>query len=392
MADLAACRTEALGGQMYRCDRCGHAHPTYHSCRNRSCPKCHRTDTRRWLRHREQELLPVGHFHLIFTLPPALHRIVRSHQRILHAVLMNAAAHALMTLARDPKFLGARIGILAVLHTWGGALNHHPHVHFLVPAGGLSPDGSRWIPSRKHYLVPVQALSILFRARFMALARKALPQLRFPQSLWQTPWVVHCKPAIQGPHRVIQYLARYVHRIAITNRRILSTDERTVTFRYKDSRHQRWKTMTLDAQEFLRRFLQHVLPRGAHKVRYYGLLSPYHHHLLPRPPPPSPLSLLQNRQALLARTPLAPPEGAPMTIALTCPRRSSGPPHHKTPFPTGRFPHGHVSARPAVGFLGTLLAPIPSSRLRLASLLMTGTLLIIFSKHPMILPTAATLP
>jgi len=282
LADIEACRTEALGGQMYRCDRCGRFHPAYHSCRNRSCPKCHRTDTRRWLRRREKELLPVGYFHLTFTLPQALHRIVRAHQRILHPVLMKAAAQALMTLALDPKFVGGRIGILAVLHTWGGAMNHHPHVHLLVPAGGLSLDGTRWIPSSKMYLVPVQALSILFRVRFIALARKALPQVHFPESLWQKPWVVHCKPAIQGAHKVLQYLARYVHRIAITNRRLLSVDERSVTFRYKDSRDERWKTMTLDALEFLRRFLQHVPPPGSHKVRYYGLLSPANRHLLPR--------------------------------------------------------------------------------------------------------------
>ncbi len=323
LADIEACRTEALGGQMYQCDRCGRAHPTYHSCRNRSCPKCHRTNTQRWLRRREKELLPVGYFHLVFTLPRALHRIVRAHQRVLHAVLMKAAAQALMILALDPKFLGARIGILAVLHTWGGALNHHPHVHLLVPAGGLSQDGTRSIPSRKKFLVHVGALSVLFRGRFMALARKALPQVHFPESLWQKPWVVHCKPAIQGAQKVLQYLARYVHRIAITNRRILSVDERTVTFRYKDSRHDRWRTMTLDALEFLRRFLQHVPLPGSHKVRYYGLLSPSNRHLLPHI-----ASLIPQEESTEAAPSVSPDSRGPETLPPTPPRLPC--PHCKT--------------------------------------------------------------
>ncbi len=184
-----------------------------------------------------------------------------------------------MKLARDPRYLGGKIGILAVLHTWTRAMIYHPHVHCLVPGGGISPDG-QWLPARKGFLVPVRALSEIFRAKFMELARKALPDVKLPESVWKTPWVVYAKPSVQGAEKVLRYLARYVHRIAITNNRILSTANGQVSFRYKDSRDKRWKTMTLDALEFMRRYLQHVLPRGFHKVRYYGLLAPANRHQL----------------------------------------------------------------------------------------------------------------
>jgi len=281
MEDILACRTEALGGQRYQCDRCGHSLYAYHSCRNRSCPKCHKTDTQRWLSRRQAELLPVPHFHLTFTLPRELHSLVRTHQRLLYGILLKAAALALMSLARDPRFVGGRIGILSVLHTWTRAMVFHPHAHCLVPAGGVSQDDSRWRPAHKKYLVPVQALSILFRAKFIKLARKALPKAVFPESIWKKNWVVHCKPAVQDSAKVLGYLARYVHRIAITNNRILSVGDEKVLFRYKDSRQLRWKTMSLSAEEFLRRFLQHVLPEGFHKVRYFGFLSPSSRSQLP---------------------------------------------------------------------------------------------------------------
>lgn len=278
--DLTACRTSALGGHLVRCTECGHQRYAYHSCRSRTCPTCHGNDTERWLEKRRKELFPVLYFHVVFTLPKSLHEIVRSHQKILYSCLMRAAAQALMTLARDPKFLGGSIGLLGVLHTWTQAMGLHPHAHFLVPGGALSPDGRTWLPARKNYLVPFKALSSIFRAKFMALARKALPQITFPQDIWEKDWVVFAKPSVQGADKVLAYLARYVHRIAITNNRILSIDEGQVTFRYKDSREQRWKTMTLPALEFLRRFLQHVLPRGFHKIRYYGLFSPSNRPLL----------------------------------------------------------------------------------------------------------------
>jgi Zn ribbon nucleic-acid-binding protein len=208
LVDITACRTARLGGQMTECRRCGHHHPVYHSCRHRSCPKCHATDTARWLEKRENELLPVSYAHAVFTLPEELRRLVRRHQKTLYGVLMKAAAEALMELAADPHYVGGQIGFLAVLHTWGAAMVFHPHVHCLIPAGGLTEDG-QWRTARKRYLVPVQALSLIFRAKFMALARKAHPELSFPQSLWDKDWVVYCKPAPQGGKKVLRYLGRY---------------------------------------------------------------------------------------------------------------------------------------------------------------------------------------
>jgi len=281
-ADICACRTEALGGHLAQCDSCGHRRYSYHSCKNRSCPKCHKTDTERWLEKRREELLPVAYFHLVFTLPKELHRLLRAHQKTLYNVLFKAAAFSLMQLAADPRYVGGKIGILSVLHTWTRAMIYHPHLHFLVPAGGLCGDGTTWLPSRKNYLVPVRALSVLFRAKFMEMARKALPNETLPQSVWKTKWVVYCKPTVQDTDKVLTYLARYIHRIAITNNRIISIDEKNITFRYKDSQNHCWKTMTLNALEFLRRFLQHVLPKHFHKVRYYGFLGPKNRYQLKR--------------------------------------------------------------------------------------------------------------
>jgi hypothetical protein len=274
MQDIVGCRTEAQGGHVTECSHCGHQHYAYHSCRGRSCPKCHGSATLRWIEQREEELLPVPYFHLVFTLPKELHAIVRSHQKVLYAALMKAAASSLATLARDPRYLGARPGLLCVLHTWTRAMIYHPHVHCLVPAGGVDDHTGRWRPARNSYLVPVRALSTIFRAQFMALVRNHLPRISFPESVWNQNWVVFSKPAFQGSRKVVCYLGRYVHRIAITNNRILSLDDHAVSFRYKDSRDNTHKTMRLDAPEFIRRFLQHVLPKGFHKVRYYGFLAP----------------------------------------------------------------------------------------------------------------------
>lgn len=273
LRDLVSCRTETLGGHLAQCDQCGHQHYSYHSCRNRSCPQCHTGDRERWLEKRHAELLPIPYFHVVFTLPEALRTLVSRHQKQLYAVLFKAAADALLTLSADPRYVGGQIGILSVLHTWTRQLGRHPHVHCLVTGGGLTQKGI-WQPARKKYLVPVTALSPLFRARFMALARKALPEETFPDSLWEKDWVVYCKPALQGSRKLLDYLGRYVHRIAITNRRILSIDRGQVTFEYKDSKNNCWKKYSVPGEEFLRRFLQHVLPRGFHKVRYYGLLGP----------------------------------------------------------------------------------------------------------------------
>lgn len=281
LQDIAACRTELLGGQMTECRRCGHRHRLYHSCRHRCCPKCHVTDTARWLAKRQVELLPVPYAHAIFTVPEALREPLRRHQKTLYGVLMKAAAEALLELAADRHYVGGQIGILAVLHTWGGAMVYHPHVHCLIPAGGLTEDGE-WLPARARYLMPVQALSRIFRAKFMALARQAHPELVFPQALWDKDWVVYCKPAPQGGKKVLNYLGRYVHRVAISNRRITTISHGRIGFGYKDSRTGTWKTTSLPALEFMRRFLQHVLPKGFNKVRYYGLLSPTNRNVLNR--------------------------------------------------------------------------------------------------------------
>src|SRR5919108_3291882 len=278
--DILRCRTEALGGQLLQCEHCGQEHYVYHSCRNRSCPKCHHLATEAWLEERRQELLPVPYFHVVFTVPQELGAIIRRHQQDLYDILLRAAARALMKLAMDPHYVGGLIGVLCVLHTWTRTLAYHPHVHCLVPAGGVSADRTEWRPARTSYLVPVQALSKPFRGLFLDLVRQERPDLTLPESVWTKGWVVYCKPALQGTEQVLNYLGRYVHRIALTNRRILAIEDGDVCFRYQDSQDQRWKSMTLPALEFIRRFLQHVLPQGFHKVRYYGLWSPVHRPLL----------------------------------------------------------------------------------------------------------------
>jgi hypothetical protein len=280
MEDLVHCRTEAFGGHLLQCDHCGQEHYAYHSCRHRSCPKCHTQDTEAWLEERRQELLSVPYFHVVFTLPQELHDPVRRHQKDLYDILLRAAAQALIKLAADPHYVGGLIGVLCVLHTWTRTLAYHPHVHCLVPAGGVSADRTEWRPARTAYLVPVHALAKLFRGLFLDLVRHERPDLPLPASVWTKGWVVYCKPAVQGREQVLNYLGRYVHRIALTNSRLLSIEDGHVCFRYQRSQDHRWKTMTLPAHEFIRRFLQHILPHGFHKVRYYGLWSPVHRPLL----------------------------------------------------------------------------------------------------------------
>jgi Zn ribbon nucleic-acid-binding protein len=286
--DIADCRTEVMGGHVVKCDRCQTLDYAYHSCKNRACPKCHANDASRWLEKRRAEMLECVYFHVVFTLPAELREIVRSRQKALYDILLRAAAYAMLKLAADPKYVGATIGMLAVLHTWTNAQLYHPHGHFLVPGIGVTPDGRYRFSARKKFLVPVKALSPIFRAKFMEMAREALPDVKFPAEVWQKDWVVYAKPAVQGSDKVLRYLARYVHRIAITNNRILSCDNGRVTFRYKQRRKEkktwqsRWRTMTLPAEQFMARFLQHVPPRGFHKVRYYGLWSPANRDLLKR--------------------------------------------------------------------------------------------------------------
>lgn len=276
LEDILRCRTAALGGHLYECNECGRQHYSYHSCRNRSCPKCHAGDTQAWLQQRQAELLPVPYYHVIFTLPQELRGFARLHQRQVYALLMQSAAHAILKLAADPHYVGGLVGVMAVLHTWGSTLTYHPHVHCLVTGGGVSADGQEWLPAREDYLVPVQALSKLFRGMVLDHIRRQFPEIKLPSSLWQKDWVVHCKPAVQGTEKVLEYLGRYIHRVALTNSRLLSIEDAKVTFRYRDSHTGETRIMTLDANEFIRRFLQHVLPSGVHKVRYYGFWSPSH--------------------------------------------------------------------------------------------------------------------
>lgn len=291
--DLQRCRTAALGGHLYPCDTCGREHYAYHSCRNRSCPKCHADDTEAWLQQRRTERLPVPYYHVIFTLPEELRPMVRAHQKPMYGLVMRAATEALLKLTADPHYVGGRVGVMTVLHTWGSTLTYHPHVHCLVTGGGVSADGQQWLPARENYLVPVQALSKLFRGLVLDRIRRQLPELELPASVRQKDWVVHCKPAVQGTEKVLEYLGRYIHRVALTNSRLVAIEDGKVTFRYRDSTTGQTQTMTLAAQEFLRRFLQHVLPRGVHKVRYYGLWSPsyrdplhaWQHRLAPEPVP-----------------------------------------------------------------------------------------------------------
>ena len=313
--DLLACRTPALGGHVYVCDRCGRPQYAYHSCRNRHCPKCHGEDTEAWIEARRRELLPVPYFHLVFTLPQELRGVVRRHQKIGYGLLMRSAAGALMTLAADPHYVGGLIGVLAVLHTWTRTLLYHPHVHCLVPAGGVSADG-HWRPARRRYLVPVKALSRIFRGRVREAMARELPDVSVPDAVWKKEWVVYAKPAVQGADRTLTYLGRYVHRVALANSRLLAIEGGRVTFRYQPSGQTGWKTLTLEADEFIRRFLQHVLPEGVHKVRYYGLWSPARRGLLRRV-----------QLALAWDAPTSVPDPAPAPVEGPLPAEGTPGPH-----------------------------------------------------------------
>ena len=306
------CRTPVMGGHVAACPRCAREHLLYHSCRHRACPQCGHDTTTRWLAQQRALLLPVPYFHVVFTLPAELRRLVRSHQTTLLPVLFRAAFESLASLCADPHFLGAQIGALAVLHTWTRTLEWHPHVHMLVPGGGLASDGRTWVrlpPRRKRYLVPSRALAKRFRGRFLHLARRALPTVAFPEIPWGKPWVVFAKPVVQGADKVLDYLGRYVHKTAISDKAIAGCDDRTVTFRYRDNRDHRCKAMTLPAHEFLRRFLQHVPPKGLHRVRAFGLLHPAHRDTLQR------LQLLLAPRRLPDRT----ASERPLRTPLRCP-------------------------------------------------------------------------
>jgi Putative transposase/Transposase zinc-binding domain len=293
--DLAQCRTPALGGHLKRCESCGHEVPVYNSCRNRHCPKCQAAARARWLEARQRELLDVEYFHVVFTIPHELAPLALQNRRTVYGMLFRAVSQTLLTLGRDPNHLGAELACLAVLHTWGQTLQHHPHLHCVVPGGGLSFDGNRWVSCRDGFFLPVRLLSRLFRGKFLAELQRAwerrklhfhgrLQDLEHPkaweglvESLRSKNWVVYAKPPFGGPVQVLKYLARYTHRVAISNQRLLSLQDGNLTFRYKDYAHGSVsRTMALDAIEFLRRFLLHVLPRGFMRIRYYGFLANRH--------------------------------------------------------------------------------------------------------------------
>ena len=289
---ISVCRTAALGGHKRRCDRCGHEVVSYNSCRNRHCPKCQGSATARWLEAREKDLLDVPYFHVVFTLPEGLSRLALQNKRFLYNLLFRTVSETLSTIAREPKHLGATIGFLAVLHTWGQRLNHHPHIHCLVPGGGISSGGEAWISCPERFLLPVRVLSRLFRGRFLHHLTRAydsgnltlegkLTPMRDPEN-WQdlitalkaSDWVVYAKPPFGGPQQVLKYLARYTHRVAISNRRLIALKDGRVSFEWTDYAHGRAKrVITLTAVEFIRRFLLHVMPEGFMHIRYYGFLA-----------------------------------------------------------------------------------------------------------------------
>jgi len=295
MSAIERCRTVALGGHVARCEGCDHTVIAYNSCRNRHCPKCQGTAAKEWLAAREADLLPVPYFHVVFTLPAAIADIAYQNKAVIYDILFAASAETMVTIAADPRHLGARIGITSVLHTWGSALTHHPHVHMIVPGGGISLDGSRWASCRRpRFLLPVPVLARLFRGKFLAKLYAAYKAGRlkffgvhahlndakafkaYLAPLRKIDWYLYTKPPFGGPRAVLAYLSRYTHRVAISNRRLVSANTTNVSFKWKDYRIEgpaRYQTMTLHTHEFIRRFLMHVLPKGFHRIRHYGLLA-----------------------------------------------------------------------------------------------------------------------
>jgi hypothetical protein len=294
MSAIESCRTAALGGHVARCEQCEHTLIAYNSCRNRHCPKCQGATAKKWLADRADELLPVPYYHVVFTLPAAIAEIAYQNKAVIYDLLFKASAETLITIAADPKHLGARVGITSVLHTWGSAMTHHPHVHMIVPGGGIALDGKRWVSCRPGFFLAVRVLSRLFRRLFLEklTAAHSAGRLNFfgehthlgdarafagyLAPLRRSEWVVYSKRPFGGPEAVLAYLSRYTHRVAIANSRLIAFDHAGVTFTWKDYRakgHERQKIMTLTADEFIRRFLIHVLPRGFHRIRHYGLFA-----------------------------------------------------------------------------------------------------------------------
>jgi hypothetical protein len=320
IADILACRTQTLGGHLWRCNRCGEEVYSYHSCKNRSCPKCHTDQAERWLKARQGELLPCRYFHITVTVPKDLRETLRSRQKAAYPLFMKAAAEAIIELCRDPRYAG---GVLAVLHTWTQQLLYHPHVHCLVTGGGVS-NGS-WRPARRSFLLPYAALAKLVRGKLMAMLAKRCPELALPTALWRKPWVVHCAPWGHGADAVLGYLARYVFRAAISNSRIESLDKDGVAFRHKHRASNRWRLTRLSGPEFMRRFLQHVPPQGLHKARYFGLWHPSKRQeaakarlLLPLQPESTGLAAHSPPAASACEA--GPPEAGAASVQRLCPR------------------------------------------------------------------------
>ena len=374
MSAIESCRTAALGGHVARCEKCPHMQIAYNSCRNRHCPKCQGAAAKEWLADREAELLPVPYYHVVFTVPAQIANIAYQNKAEIYGLLFKASAETLSTIAADPKHLGARIGAISVLHTWGSALTHHPHIHMIVPGGGIalargeegdSPTGTksneRWIACRPNFFLPVRVLSRLFRRLFLDKlgAAHAAGRLQFfgdyapladPKAfaaylapLRRAEWVVYSKRPFGGPKAVLAYLARYTHRVAISNSRLVAFDEKGVTFKWKDYRiegRERFKLMTLDTYEFVRRFLVHVLPSGFHRIRHYGLLASgsraenlarARQLLLVPPPPPKPSQPAANDEPKTLSNP-CPCCGARMIIIETF-MRGSTPRHYPAASP-----------------------------------------------------------
>jgi hypothetical protein len=335
MAAIEGCRTEALGGHIYTCSTCGTIRYSYHSCKNRHCPTCQQDSTQAWLERQRDLLLPVPYFLVTFTLPPALHALARSHQRQLYTLLFHASAAALQQLAHDPRFLGGQIGLLGVLQTWTRDLRFHPHIHYLVPAVGVAADGGICRPHNPAFLVPVKALAILFRAKLRAALHQTDLYRQLPIETWRQAWVVDCRPVGSGA-AALKYLAPYIFRIALSNNRIVDVHNNHVTFRYRDGASKQLRSCTLGALSFLGRFLQHVLPKGFVKVRYYGLfshrqqalLAQVRAQLLQTEPPAAPAraaEVIQPHRApeLVVRCPVC---GQPMQHTVLVPACSRGPP------------------------------------------------------------------
>jgi predicted Zn-ribbon and HTH transcriptional regulator len=343
---IAACRTAILGGHRDQCSRCGYRAISYNSCRNRHCPKCQNGARDKWIAARQNDLLAVAYVHVVFTLPQQLSHLMLQNKKALYDLLFRASAETLLEVARDPKHLGAEIGFLSVLHTWGQNLLHHPHIHCVIPAGGLKADHSQWVHPRYRFFLPVGVLSKVFRGKFVAGLKRAFQQGRltfagtlkpleqdrafrsFLRTLFRHPWVVYAKPPFGGPQHVIGYLARYTHRVAISNHRLVAFQDDQVTFRWKDYAHgNRKKMMTLSSQEFLRRFLLHVLPRGFVRIRSFGFLAnrcratllPHCRLLLLNNPKPHIIAVSKSSpaQPALFRCPLC---ASPMITIETFPR------------------------------------------------------------------------